>query len=392
MDFRKLFLTLFFVISICFSHVYRIPSSEDIDAFYVDNNSSYNVLLVCSIHGNEPLGNQVVGKILSNEVDLLPRDLNYCIILDPSKYRIQNNRRTNFEGFDPNRTFINLFSNSAKFIISMINKYDPIFLLDIHQAKRENIDFMYSFGNFCRVIKLIYEQDEVFGISKNTIYIPDYYFLSDLQKDLETNSIYLFKKKLPKVEKYAASNREDSYDSISVLRNFAASKGIFSVLFEIPYYKGNDKNLEIVFLDYLSFVSKEKENLKRYKDLAKRIEEKYFRSRFFLISTNFENFNTGFFDTFGIDYYKTKIENKVVLGFDIQKISIIPRDEFKNFLYLDIDVKFNSVRFDQDDFYLINADVLSSFVFNPIYKESVWNFFAIPFSRKFVPVYIYEQE
>lgn len=392
MDLRKLFLTLFFVISICFSHVYKIPSSDDVNAFYVDNGSAYNVLVVCSIHGNEPLGSRVIGKILSDKVDLLPSNLNYCIILEPSKYRIQRNRRTNFEGFDPNRTFINLFSNSAKFIVSMINKYDPILLLDIHQAKRENIDFMYSFGSFCRTMGSIYRQDEVFGISRDTIYTSDYYVLSDLQKDLENKSIELFKKKVPRVEKYTALNREDSYDSISVLRNFAASKGVFSVLFEIPYYKGNDKNLEIVFLDYLSFVSKEKENFKKYKDLAKKIQERYFKSRFFLIPTNFENFNTSFFTTFGINYYKTKIENKVVLGFDIQKISIISKDEFKNFLYLDIDVKVNSVRFDQEDFYLIKADVLSSFVFNPIYRESVWNFFAIPFSIKFVPVYIYEQE
>lgn len=365
---------------------------NDVDAYYLDNFSECNGLIVCSNHGNEPLAYEVVKEVLFNSSDYFSKDFNYCIVLQPSKYRIANRKRTTFEGLDPNRTFINLFSNSSVFIVSVIKKYKPVFIIDIHQAKRENVDFMYSFGDFCKVMLNIYKVDEFYGISESKIYTPSFYSLKSLQKELEDQSVQLFMSKGFKVGKYVPLNRDESYSAVSILRNYGAASGIFSVLFELPYSGNNFQVLRVILKDYLELMSKNQNKLKDYVQISKKVESEYFHSRYFLVPLNYDAFEklVNFIDLFGIDHYLTLENSNVfenVWQFGINKIQIKDVPEFKNFVYLSLDVNIKKVKLNMVSC-LIKGSVISSFILNPIYGESVWNFSVFPYSKNYLPIYI----
>ncbi|MCS7165602.1 MAG: hypothetical protein RMJ51_04955 [Candidatus Calescibacterium sp.] len=388
---RLAFLFLITILSITSAgKLYKIPSIDDIEAYYLNNHADSNCLIVCSIHGNEPVGYQLMNKLLFYHTgNYFPQDFNYCIVLQPSRYRILNNRRNNFEGLDPNRTFINLFSNSSFFIVSVIKKYKPIFIIDIHQARRENVDFMYGFGNYCKIINNLYKVDELYGLSRTSIYNSTFYSLKKLQEDLEIGSLQVFKSNGIRVSRYVPLGKEEPYYAVSVLRNFGASLGIFSVLFELPYSENNIHTLEKVLKNYLEWLSKNKQKLAEYNYSAKKLEKEYFLSRIYIIPLHYEGVDKllKFLDVFDINYYlSTEIQAKA-WGFDITTINLKDKDEFKNFIYLDIGVK--PKKYDiQARFYIVEANTLSSFILNPIYGESIWNFAVFQYSKNYLPVYI----
>jgi len=364
-------------------------SDNDSEVKFIDNNSLYNVLIVCSQHGNEPLAFQVVKKMI--EDNSLPPFFNYCVVLQPSVYRINKNRRTNFEGFDPNRTFLNLFSQSSKIIVSLMVRYDPLLLIDLHQANREDLDFMYSFGNFTKVIYSIYQADSKYNLSNKILYSSDFIELKYLQKDLEDLSSKYFQsfgKEYFKVGKYYLKGGQEPYEVVSVLRNFSASKGIFSVLFELPYKKNISTNLwEEIFNGYIILLHNNKDKMLNYKILSKKVNDDYFKDRFFLISTNYDNKHKlfSYLDHFGIDYYLDKI-NLNILYFKVKKIELSDVESFKNFIYLNISGDFEKFT-GKENYYVVRADIVSSYLLNPIYGESLWNFYALPFTKKFIPVF-----
>lgn len=374
--------------------LYNIYSDEDIEAYFLDKDSEYNGLIVCSVHGNESLGFQVVKDLIYDQ-HYFPEDFNYIIVLQPSKYRIRNSKRTNFEGLDPNRTYLNLYSKSSVFIVKIMNKYKPVFILDIHQTKNKENDFMYSFGNFCKILKNIYQVDNFYKTSTYTIYLPEYYELMSLQKKLENKSEELFCSLNIKVSKYKAFNKEDSYDRVSILRNFSAAKGIFSVLFEFPYSQNNRKNLESILKQYLIFLGKYKEDLKKYTLISKKIEKIYFGGRYFVIPSYYESIDKliSLLNTFEIDYYFNMFNLYSLQGLYIQEINIRDLPEFRGFVYLDPKIKIEQI-FDQKEitknkFIIIKQNVVNSYLLNPIYGESIWNFGVVPYSKNCLPLYIY---
>ncbi|MCX7758764.1 MAG: hypothetical protein N2169_04030 [bacterium] len=390
---KIVYLFIFFLFSFTYSiNLYKMYSVDDVEAYYLDNFSESNGLIVCSIHGNEPLAYEVVKEVLFNSNDYFSKDFNYCIVLQPSRYRIANRKRTTFEGLDPNRTFINLFSNSSIFIVSAIKKYKPVFIIDIHQAKRENIDFMYSFGDFCKVMLNLYKVDEFYRISESKIYTPFFYSLKSLQKELEDQSVQLFISKGIKVSKYVPLNRDESYSAVSILRNYGAASGIFSVLFELSYSDNSAQILRTTLRDYVQLMSKNHDKLKDYIQISKKLESEYFRSRYFLIPLKYDAFErlVNFIDSFGIDYYLT-VENFDVFDnvweFGINKAELKDIPEFKNFVYLNLDVTIKKVKLNKVSC-VIKGGVISSFILNPIYGESVWNFSVFPYSKNYLPFYI----
>lgn len=392
--FFKLIFVLKLIEIVYCAEVYKLDSDRDLDSYFVDNDAVFNGLIVCSLHGDEPLGSLVVQKIISR----LPENFNYYIVLQPSKYRIEKNIRNNFEGLDPNRTFINLYSQSAQFIVSLINKVDPLFVIDIHQAKRENVNFLYSFGNFSRIIDYIYSQDKKYGLLSSDIYNPYYFHIMDLQKRLEKDSSSVFSSTGAKIQKYTVPNSNYSYGNLSILRNFAASKGIFSILFEVTYLDGNDKILEKILIDYLEFLYDNKDSLVSYKNYCRKWEKIYFISKFFLIPFYYESHSKllDYLNTLGINYYlfsssldkhSLLYDSLSFLRFFIRDISIGYSSEFKNFVYLNLRGEFRKIDIIDREFYIVRGSVLSSFILNPIYGESLWNFLAIPYGNKYLPIY-----
>ncbi|MFN3995588.1 MAG: hypothetical protein ACK4GR_03540, partial [bacterium] len=314
-----IFILLILSFSVAFN-IYKIPSDEDIDSYFLDNGSEYTGLIICSIHGNEPLAYNFMKKMIYNpeyfSKDFLPKNFNYLIILQPSKYRINKNRRNTFEGFDPNRTFLNLFSKSSKFIVGLVYKYNPIFVIDIHQTKNNDYEFMYGFGSFCKIINNIYQVDNRYKIATKSVYTPCYYELCNLEEDLVKDSEKLFYSMNQRINKYKAPGRDHAYNRISILRNFLASKGIFSVLFEFPYDQNNEKNLEVILKRYLSFLDENKEKLAKYKFLAKKLEKEYFESRYFIIPKSYDNVEDllSLLEKFGYSYYINLVDLKDIYG------------------------------------------------------------------------------
>ncbi|MFN3478047.1 MAG: hypothetical protein ACK4ZM_01615 [bacterium] len=392
----RLIIFIFLILSFSLAFdVYRIQSDEDIDSYFLDNDSEYTGLIICSVHGNEPLAYNFVKKMIYNpeyfSKDFFPKNFNYLIILQPSKYRINKNRRNTFEGFDPNRTFLNLFSKSSKFIVSLIYKYNPIFVIDIHQTKNNDYEFMYGFGSFCKIINNIYQVDNRYKIATKSIYTPGYYELCNLEEDLVKDSEKLFYLINQKISRYKVPGRDYAYDRVSILRNFAASKGTFSVLFEFPYDQNNEKNLEIILKRYLSFLDENKEKLAKYKFLAKKLEKEYFESKYFIIPKNYDNVKDllGLLEKFGYIYYINLADLKDIYGLVIEDLRISKIQEFVGFIYFDIKIKIDREVEKKEEFFIIKQDALLNFLLNPIYGESVWNFLAVPFGVKYIPLYIY---
>ncbi|MEN3015395.1 MAG: hypothetical protein ABDH21_05010 [bacterium] len=392
-------LVILVLVSKSLGSVYLIPSPSDIEAYFVDNRSSYTGLIVSSIHGNEKLPSVVVKKLLYS----LPNDLNYCLIVEPSRYRIKANRRETFEGLDPNRTFLNLFSISSEFIVHQIVKYRPLFIIDIHQANKSDVDFMYAFGNFARIMFHIYQIDgsrfSDFKVLKS-LYTPEFSRMIELQREIENLSIENFVASGYRVDRYVVSGRTDPYEAVSILRNLGAAYGIFSVLFELPFENPNsEKAIYKILPSYLKLLSSNAQKLQEYQYLSKNIQWQYFSSRFFIIPYEYSKSKNlvEFLNIFGIQTFEV---GKSWLNMDGGVYKLIIKDlraknkrEFRNFVYFTLDVTFEKIKendhlYTSDKYYIVQSDILSSFLLNPVYEESVWNFFVLPFSNKFLPVYI----
>lgn len=119
--------------------------SEGNDKF-MDKNGKPNVMLLGSIHGNEPAGHHALNSMIKdNEFDKRRDNSNFYVIANPNEYGIKNNKRNSPWG-DLNRSFPReygpLFDNGLntgsdtehpiKIILPYINNAN--FIIDVHEA------------------------------------------------------------------------------------------------------------------------------------------------------------------------------------------------------------------------------------------------------------------
>ncbi|MCS6955422.1 MAG: hypothetical protein NZM44_03605, partial [Candidatus Calescibacterium sp.] len=68
--YKVVYLFIFLLFSFVYSiNIYKMDTINDVDAYYLDNFSECNGLIVCSNHGNEPLAYEVVKEVLFNSSD-----------------------------------------------------------------------------------------------------------------------------------------------------------------------------------------------------------------------------------------------------------------------------------------------------------------------------------
>ncbi len=366
----KLIFILFMIIFL-FRYVYAdvllIRDDNDSLVYYVDNKSVYNVLINCSVHGDEGLPFNIISEFLdkgyfNNEFSYA----NYVIILKPSKYRLENKSRYSLEKIDPNRTYISLFSNSSKLILSLLSDYDIDLILDLHEAyNRNNIDFMYSNGfyskfllKFLKTYNIIYDSDKLKKLIEIENNIQNYqsFIFNQLYQSYSIN-----------ISKYYINDNVGGYNYVSILRNYGIIRKIPTVLFE-TVNKPNKK--DITYKVYYYFFSNLKDYLKIVKEykFAMYFIENDFKI-YYLFDKNYDN----------IDIFKNYLNLNKIKYYYFKKI-----DNFNDYRLIENNIKDFNFSLDKPglkglfyaDFKIYKNEIL---IKNLIYKE-LNNSVVIPFS------------
>jgi hypothetical protein len=357
--------------------------------YYVYNRSEYNILINCSVHGDEDLPYKIISEFLDkgyfeNQFSYA----NYIVVLKPSSYRLKNKSRYSLERIDPNRTYISLFSKSSKLILKLLSDYDIDLILDLHEAgNRENIDFMYSNGfyskfllNFLKNYNIIYNKD---NLNK----------LIEIERNIESTQLKIFEQVYKNsnimVSKYSVNNYVSGYNYASILRNYGVIRHIPTILFEIVnkenkdyianqvyyYFFENLKNYLFLFKEYKSFISEMESNFTIY----------------YLFDKNYDNIDVllRYLNLNKIKYYyffKFKNLNKAkLMEYNIKKTNLkTDKIGMKGLLYCDFEIYQTEITDKSlisnylDNSIIIPFGLLCYYLLDPNSGESLFNFNILP--------------
>jgi len=370
--------------------------------YYVYNRSKYNILINCSIHGNEELPYKIISEFLNkgyfeNQFSYA----NYIIVLKPSSYRLENKSRYSLEGIDPNRTFISLFSKSSKLILKLLNDYDIDLILDLHEAKnRENIDFMYSNGfyskfllNFFKNYNIIYNKDNLNR-------------LIGFEKNIETNQLKIFeqlyKNYSVRVSKYSVNGYVGGYGYASILRNYGIIRYIPTILFETVNKENKDYITNQVYYYFFDNLKYYLFSFKEYKNAISEMEKNF--TVYYLFDKNYDNIDI-LYKYLNLNkikyYYFSKIKNldkAKLIEYNIKNINLeIDKIGMKGLIYCDFEVHQNEISNKDlisnylDNSIVIPFSLLCYYLLDPNSKENLFNFNILPlnyYKLKELPVRI----
>ncbi|MGC8814739.1 MAG: hypothetical protein ACP5O4_00815 [bacterium] len=387
-----------FFISLClyfllFSYAYcnllLIEDSEDSLVYYVDNKSDFNILINCSVHGDEDLPYNVIKEFLDKKY--FEKDFsyaNYIIVLEPSKYRIQNKTRYSLEKIDPNRTYITLFSKSSKLILNLLNDYDIDFIIDLHEAvKRDNIDFMYYNGFYSKFLLKFFK-------TYNIIYNQyDLNKLISIENRIVINQEEIFKNLYEKynirISKYYVNNDIGGYDYASILRNYGIIRNIPTILFETVNKENKEYFTKKVYYDFLNNLKNYLFLLKEYKNSICEIQNSL--KVYYLFNKNYDNIDIlmKYLKINKINYYYyEKFENldKVsLIEYNINDISLnLDNLGMKGLFYINFEIYQNQISDKKiiakelSNSIIIPFNLLVYYLLDPNSKESLFNFNILP--------------
>jgi len=393
---KKIFLFFILVLVFFISKIYAeefvfLLDNEFNDSlvYYVYNRSEYNILINCSVHGDEDLPYKIISEFLDkgyfeNQFSYA----NYIVVLKPSSYRLKNKSRYSLEGIDPNRTYISLLSKSSKLILKLLSDYDIDLILDLHEAgNRENIDFMYSNGfyskfllNFFKNYNVVYNRD---NLNK----------LIEFEKNIETTQLKIFEQLYKsfniRVSRYSVNNYVGGYNYASILRNYGVIRHIPTILFETVnkenkdyitnqvyyYFFENLKNYLFLFKEYKSFISEMEKNFTIY----------------YLFDKNYDNIDIlyRYLNLNKIKYYyfsKVKNLNKAkLIEYNVKNTNLkTDKIGMKGLLYCDFEI-YQTEIIDKslisnylDNSIVIPFSLLSYYLLDPNSRESLFNFNVLP--------------
>ena len=362
---------------------------NDSVVYYVNNRKKYNILINCSTHGNEDLPSKIIEDFINKGYFSSKFSFaNYVIILKPSKYRLNNRVRYSLEGIDPNRTFISLFSQSSKLVLSLFSKYDFDLLLDLHEAGyRENTDFMYSngfyskfFSNFINNYKVIYDPNKMADLLKLEEII-----ISNQEKIFKE----LYKSNNIVVSKYYVNGNIGGYEYISILRNYSIVRKIPSILFE-TVNKENKKNTTLNV--YYYFLNNLKNNIsvfREYKDKMKDFEDNI--RFYYLFDKNYDNIEIlkKYLEYNGINFYKyyfiSDLDKYKLIEYSIKDAKVsVDREGMKGLIYVNFEVYTNEVtnktiiQEKLNNSLVIPFSLLVFYLLDPTSKENLFNLNVLP--------------
>ncbi len=385
--FEVIFFIIIFLFECSYADILLIKNDEDSLVYYVDNKSEYTVLINCSVHGDEGLPSDIINQFLYN--GYFNKEFsyaNYVIVLKPSKYRLENKTRYSLEKIDPNRTYISLFSNSSKLILSLLNDYDIDLILDLHEASyRNNIDFMYSNGFYSKfLLKFLKTYDIIYDTNK----LKKIFEIENKIKDNQ-NLIFnqLYQNYNINISKYYINENIGGYDYVSILRNYGIIRKIPTVLFE-TVNKQNKK--DITYKVYYYFFSNLKNYLKilrEYKIAMSEIEYNF--KMYYLFDKNYDNIDIlkKYLNLNKIRYYYfEKLENfDKCIEYNIKEVNIdLDKAGLKGLIYVDFEIYKNQILAknliynELDNSIIIPFSLLSFYLLDPNSKESLFNFDILP--------------
>ncbi|MGB9638757.1 MAG: hypothetical protein ACPL1F_05630, partial [bacterium] len=375
--------------SYAYCNLLLIEDSEDSLVYYVDNKSDFNILINCSVHGDEDLPYNVIKEFLDKKY--FEKDFsyaNYIIVLEPSKYRIQNKTRYSLEKIDPNRTYITLFSKSSKLILNLLNDYDIDFIIDLHEAvKRDNIDFMYSNGFYSKFLLKFFK-------TYNIIYNQyDLNKLISIENRIVINQEEIFKNLYEKynirISKYYVNNNIGGYDYASILRNYGIIRNIPTILFETVNKENKEYFTKKVYYDFFYNLKNYLFLLKEYKNSICEIQNSL--KVYYLFNKNYDNIDIlmKYLKINKINYYYyEKFENldKVsLIEYNINDISLnLDNLGMKGLFYINFEIYQNQISDKKiiakelSNSIIIPFNLLVYYLLDPNSKESLFNFNILP--------------
>lgn len=384
------FLCLFFLLfSYSYCNVLLIEDSDDSLVYYVDNQSDYNILVNCSVHGDEDLPSKVIRDFLDK--GYFEKDFsyaNYIIILKPSKYRLENKTRYSLEKIDPNRTYITLFSKSSKLILNLLNNYDIDFIMDLHQAnKRNNVDFMYSNGfysnflfKFLKTYRIIYDQYDLDKLVS---------FENKIKINQEEIFKTLYEKYNIKISKYYVNDNIGGYDYASIFRNYGIIRKIPTILFETVNKENKEYITNQVYYYFFYNLKNYLILLKEYKNYIYKIEKSF--KVYYLFNKNYDNIDIlmKYLKMNKINYYcyeKMENLNKIkLIEYDIKNINLdLDNLGMKGLFYVNFEIYQNQILDKKiiiqelNDSIVIPFSLLVYYLLDPNSKESLFNFNILP--------------
>ncbi|MGC8733512.1 MAG: hypothetical protein ACP5RD_00450 [bacterium] len=375
--------------SYAYCNLLLIEDSEDSLVYYVDNKSDFNILINCSVHGDEDLPYNVIKEFLDKKY--FEKDFsyaNYIIVLEPSKYRIQNKTRYSLEKIDPNRTYITLFSKSSKLILNLLNDYDIDFIIDLHEAvKRDNIDFMYYNGFYSKFLLKFFK-------TYNIIYNQyDLNKLISIENRIVINQEEIFKNLYEKynirISKYYVNNDIGGYDYASILRNYGIIRNIPTILFETVNKENKEYFTKKVYYDFFYNLKNYLFLLKEYKNSICEIQNSL--KVYYLFNKNYDNIDIlmKYLKINKINYYYyEKFENldKVsLIEYNINDISLnLDNLGMKGLFYINFEIYQNQISDKKiiakelSNSIIIPFNLLVYYLLDPNSKESLFNFNILP--------------
>ncbi len=177
------------------------------------------VMITASIHGNEPAPALATYELVMSDKLTRYQNLSFLIISPANPLGIQLDTRYAL-GIDLNRDWILLEAPETRWIVSLMNRYEPDIVIDMHEAQpRGDTYFMISYPSGSRV-----PQSELSFYQQVT---------SELKVALPSANLKLYY--IPRYMLHGKDAKRDlklGHSSARILRNYAHLRGSLAILFE----------------------------------------------------------------------------------------------------------------------------------------------------------------